>query len=117
MNTKQKPLMLDLGCGNKKRPGTIGVDYNARVDSDISHDLNIFPYPFEAESVDRIYIDNCLEHLDRPLSVMEELHRILKPGGEVKVFDKRNKGDYIKLLVRYIKEFVSNNTEATNVKE
>ena len=31
-------------------------------------------------------------------------------GGEVKIFDKRNKGDYIKLLVRYIKEFVHHNT-------
>jgi len=35
---------------------------------------------------------------------------MVTPGGEVKVFDKRNKGDYIKLLVRYIKEFVSQNT-------
>ena len=35
---------------------------------------------------------------------------MVTPGGEVKVFDKRNKGDYIKLLVRYIKEFVSYNT-------
>ena len=30
---------------------------------------------------------------------------MVTPSGEVKVFDKRNKGDYIKLLVRYIKEF------------
>ena len=35
---------------------------------------------------------------------------MVTPGGEVKVFDKRNKGDYIKLLVRYIKEFVHHNT-------
>jgi genome maintenance exonuclease 1 len=35
---------------------------------------------------------------------------MVTPEGEVKVFDKRNKGDYIKLLVRYIKEFVSNHT-------
>jgi ATP-dependent helicase/DNAse subunit B len=34
---------------------------------------------------------------------------MVTPGGEVKVFDKRNKGDYIKLLVRYIKEFVHHN--------
>jgi len=34
---------------------------------------------------------------------------MVTPGGEVEVFDKRNKGDYIKLLVRYIKEFVSHN--------
>ena len=35
---------------------------------------------------------------------------MVTPDGDVKVFDKRNKGDYIKLLVRYIKEFVSHNT-------
>ena len=35
---------------------------------------------------------------------------MVTPSGEVKVFDKRNKGDYIKLLVRYIKEFVHHNT-------
>ena len=39
---------------------------------------------------------------------------MVTPSGEVKVFDKRNKGDYIKLLVRYIKEFVSNNTRSEN---
>jgi genome maintenance exonuclease 1 len=32
---------------------------------------------------------------------------MVTPGGEVEIFDKRNKGDYIRLLVRYIKEFVS----------
>jgi predicted SAM-dependent methyltransferase len=85
MSKYKEPLILDLGCGNKKRPGTIGVDYNARVDGDISHDLNVFPYPFESESVDKVYIDNCIEHLDSPMKVMEEIHRLLKVGGEVKV--------------------------------
>ena len=51
------------------------------------------------------------------ISVKKLITLMVTPSGEVKVFDKRNKGDYIKLLVRYIKEFVSNNTEATNVKE
>ena len=41
---------------------------------------------------------------------------MVTPGGEVKVFDKRNKGEYIRLLVRYIKEFVQHNTGTTNVK-
>jgi genome maintenance exonuclease 1 len=36
---------------------------------------------------------------------------MVTPGGEVKIFDKRNKGDYIKLLVRYLKEFVYHNTK------
>ena len=39
---------------------------------------------------------------------------MVTPSGEVEVFDKRNKGDYIKLLVRYIKEFVSHNTRSEN---
>ena len=39
---------------------------------------------------------------------------MVTPGGEVEVFDKRNKGDYIKLLVRYIKEFVHHNTGSEN---
>ena len=34
---------------------------------------------------------------------------MVTPSGEVEVFDKRNKGDYIKLLVRYIKKFVHHN--------
>ena len=39
---------------------------------------------------------------------------MVTPAGDVKIFDKRNKGDYIKLLVRYIKEFVSHNTRSEN---
>ena len=88
-------LILDLGCGNKKREGTVGVDYNTRLDGDVNHDLNTFPYPFQADSVDKIYIDNCIEHLDSPLNVMEEIHRILKKGGvitaQVGSYDKKPK--------------------------
>ena len=39
---------------------------------------------------------------------------MVTPEGEVKVFDKRNKEDYIKLLVRYIKKFVSHNLRSEN---
>ena len=77
--------VLDLGCGKKKRPGSIGVDYSDRHNADIIHDLNIFPYPFESNSIDEIYLDNVLEHLDKPMRLMEELHRITKLGGKVKI--------------------------------
>lgn len=79
------PKVLDLGCGNKKRPGAVGVDFNARTQADVVHDLNQFPYPFQDAEFDEVYVDNCLEHLDKPIRVMEELHRIVKPGGLVKV--------------------------------
>ena len=34
---------------------------------------------------DEIYLDNCLEHLNDVIAVIEELFRILKPGGKVKI--------------------------------
>lgn len=77
--------ILDLGCGKKKRPGAIGVDYSDRHDADVIHNLNIFPYPFNDDEFDEIYLDNVLEHLDAPMRVMEEVHRISKLGGEIKV--------------------------------
>ena len=78
-------IILDLGCGNKRRPGTIGVDFSSRFEPDVIHDLNEFPYPFEGGSVDKIFLDNVLEHLENPLRVMEEIHRITKSGAEVVV--------------------------------
>jgi hypothetical protein len=57
---KKKFKILDLGCGKKKRYGTIGVDWSDRYNADIIHDLNKFPYPFKKNSID--HIDNCLEH-------------------------------------------------------
>jgi len=44
------------------------------------------------------------------IPVVKLITIMVTPEGEVKVFDKRNKSDYIKLLVRYIKEFVHHNT-------
>ncbi len=77
--------MLDLGCGNKKRKGAVGLDFNDRVEADIIHDLNIFPYPIEDCSFDEIFMDNVLEHLDDVIRVMEEVYRISSDGGLVKV--------------------------------
>ena len=84
MSNDQK-VRLDLGCGKKKRAGSIGVDWSDQHDADVVHDLNVFPYPFESSIFDEIYIDNTLEHLDDVVRVMEEIHRICKPGGFVKV--------------------------------
>lgn len=77
--------VLDLGCGNSKRPNSIGMDINNRTQADVVHDLNSFPYPLPDSEFDEIYVDNVLEHLDDVMSVMEEIHRICKPGAMVKI--------------------------------
>lgn len=75
--------ILDLGCGRNKRPGALGIDRVQLPGVDIVHDLNEFPYPFEDNTFDEIYAIHIIEHLDCILSVMEEIHRIAKPGGRV----------------------------------
>ncbi len=58
------------------------------------------------------YASAYYELTDIPVKKLITL--MVTPEGEVKVFDKRNKWDYIKLLVRYIKEFVSNSIGKDN---
>lgn len=77
---------LDVGCGNLKVPGTIGVDF-CKIDGvDVVHDLNKFPYPFKDGEFDVIYANQVLEHLSAPLEdIIAELLRILKPDGVIKI--------------------------------
>ena len=75
--------ILDFGCGNKKRPGAIGVDINPRSDADVIHDLNETPYPFRDNTFREILADNVIEHLDNIIKVMDELHRICRSDGVV----------------------------------
>lgn len=77
--------ILDIGCGSKKVPGAVGMDIIATSDADVVHDLNSFPYPFPDSTFDEVYADNVLEHLDEVLPVMEEIHRISKPGAKIKI--------------------------------
>ena len=59
----------------------------------------------------------CMYYEMTGIPVKKLITLMVTPGGDVKVFDKRDKDVYIKLLVRYIKEFVQNNTQLpTNVK-
>src|ERR1700690_911456 len=81
----KKLKILYLGCGNRKRPGATGIDVNPESHADVIHDLNVFPHPFADSLFDEIYVDNVLEHLHDVIKVMEELHRISKAGGLVKI--------------------------------
>lgn len=77
--------ILDVGCGKRKRPGSVGIDVNPRSDADILHDLNHYPYPFPDDHFDAIYADNILEHLDDVMKVMIEFNRIIKPEGFIEI--------------------------------
>lgn len=78
--------IVDLGCGKKKYPGSVGLDISDKTDADVVHDLNVFPYPFEDnEFDDYVYMDNIIEHVDSVIRVMEEVHRVTKNGATIKI--------------------------------
>ena len=73
---------LNVGCGQTKIPCSIGMDIiEIPGFVDIVCDLNKLPYPFENDFFDEIHLYHVLEHLDAPIKVIEELHRILKING------------------------------------
>jgi predicted SAM-dependent methyltransferase len=78
-------MKLDLGCGNSKNTGFVGVDSLPLPNVDVVHDLNTLPYPFEDNVVDEVILSQVLEHLVNPLNVMEELFRICKNGAKITI--------------------------------
>lgn len=88
-----KPLKLDIACGqNKVAADFVGVDIFPGAD--IVCDLFKFPYTFAKDnSVDEIHCSHFIEHLpmeyvtvngkpkDMLFAFLDEVHRILKPGG------------------------------------
>lgn len=81
MTHDSNKVIINLGCGNKKLPEEIGVDIIEGPMVDIVTDLNHYPLPFESNSVDIVRSSHCFEHLDNLIALMEDIHRLLKPGG------------------------------------
>ncbi len=104
-------VVLDAGCGHdaplltKLAPyaaRAIGVDTCASdaegiefIRADLAHT------GLERESVDLVVSRSVLEHLQKPLDVFREIHRILKPGGRF-VFLTPNRWDYVSLAATAI---------------
>jgi len=78
-------LVLDIGCGRKKLPGSVGIDFSPMSDADITLNLNAELLPFPDGSVDFIHSSHALEHLtaDGFLNVMKECYRVLNPEGQL----------------------------------
>ena len=84
--TSSDGLRICLGSGDRPIEGHVNVD--ARDDAqgvDVVHDLNAYPWPFESNCADHIVMEHCLEHLDDHCRAMQEIHRILKPGGTARI--------------------------------
>lgn len=77
------PPRLHLGCGNEVLPGWINHDLAELPGVDVVHDLDRYPWPFDADTFAAVRLFHVLEHLAEPVRAIEELHRITAPGGLV----------------------------------
>lgn len=82
-----RELKLDLGCGQRKQDGYIGVDIAPCAGVDVVHDLRLMPWPWDDASVSAVYCSHFLEHLSGSLrmSFMDELYRIMQPGAQATI--------------------------------
>ncbi|WP_267594406.1 class I SAM-dependent methyltransferase [Carbonactinospora thermoautotrophica] len=81
----RKPIILDLGCGDTKQyPDNVGVDRRPGKAVNVLADLRR-GLPFQDESVDQVFAVHVLEHLPDYIALLDEVHRVLRPGGVLHV--------------------------------
>jgi hypothetical protein len=80
-------LVLDLGCGKNKYPGSVGMDNVPHEGVDMVHDLLDFPYPFKEESIQKVRLSHVLEHfvIEDIVKILGEASRILRKDGELEI--------------------------------
>jgi len=79
-----KNVKLDIGCGENKQAGFLGIDKREVKGVDIVHDLEAFPWPIPKESCISAVASHFVEHL-KPwlmLEFMDEVWSILVPEGD-----------------------------------
>lgn len=76
---------LNLGCGNDIREGWVNADLFELPGVDTVMDIEDVPWPFDGGLFGLVEAKDILEHVDHLVPVMEELHRILAPGGEARI--------------------------------
>lgn len=78
----QDNLKVDIGCGDNKKKGLLGVDKFDYPAVDIKMDLDK-KWKFKDNSVSLLYTSHFLEHVDNLEFVMEEIYRVCKPNAKI----------------------------------
>ena len=80
------PVIVELGCGLKKKPGRIGIDKvdltNVDIVADMEEGLSFLP----DNSVDHIHCRSVLEHVANFEDLLREIVRVLKKNGKAHIF-------------------------------
>ena len=79
-------VIIELGCGHKKKEGRIGIDAVDLPMVDIVTDLEKGLGFLPDDSVDQIHSRSLLEHIENFENLVGEIVRILKKDGTAHIF-------------------------------
>lgn len=79
-----KHMKLNLGCCDAVIPGFVNVDIVAGPGVDHVADLSM-PWPWPDDSAQMIRAWDIIEHLPDKIRTMNEMHRVLAPGGRAEI--------------------------------
>jgi len=77
-----QPVIIELGCGKKKKQDRISIDKVNLPGVDIVADLEEGLAFLPDGSVDEIHCRSVLEHIANFETLMADMVRVLKPGGK-----------------------------------
>lgn len=80
-----RPLRIDVGSGPRPRAGFYGLDRQESPGVDSVADLNQPLKLLPDNCVDHLFSSHALEHVEKLLPLIEEIHRICRPGGVVEI--------------------------------
>lgn len=78
-------VRLDVGCGQTKQKGFIGIDRVRLPSTDIVHDITKFPWPVPSNVCSQIVMSHLWEHIEPKYRyrVMDELWRVCHWEGQL----------------------------------
>jgi len=83
-------MKLNLGCSDRFRPGYLNVDKfrpHGVVNGDEFRQVDLVKlWPWPDSSIEEVVADDIIEHLPDKILTMNEIHRVLVPGGKAHIF-------------------------------
>jgi SAM-dependent methyltransferase len=76
--------ILDIGCGNTKAKGAIGIDLDPKSDADYNIDFDD-PLPFRQAEFDKVLLSHALEHSRNFGKLLAEADRLTKQNGVIEI--------------------------------